>query len=63
MTLDEAKRAVVDCGIFRGKTLGQVALEKPSSLNWYVDDYKGSNNILRAGAKLLINSAVNAQAS
>lgn len=63
MTLDEAKKVVVDCGIYRGKTLGQVALEKPSSLNWYVDDYKGPNNIMRAGAKLLINSAVNAQAS
>ncbi len=63
MTLDEAKRVVVDCGIFKGKTLGQVALEKPGSLDWYVDSYKGPNNILRAGAKLLINVAVNAQAS
>lgn len=63
MPLDEAKRVVVDCGIFKGKTLGQVALEKPGSLDWYVDAYKGPNNILRAGAKLLIDSAINAQAS
>lgn len=63
MTLDEAKKVVVDCGIYRGKTLGQVALEKPGSLDWYVDSYKGPNNILRAGAKLLISSAVNVQAS
>lgn len=63
MTLDEAKKVVVDCGIYRGKTLGQIALEKPGSLNWYVDDYKGPNNILRAGAKLLISSATNAKAS
>lgn len=63
MTLDEAKKVVVDCGIYKGKTLGQVALEKPGSLDWYVDSYKGHNNILRAGAKLLISSALNTLAS
>jgi hypothetical protein len=63
MTLDEAKKVVVDCGYNKGKTMSQVALEKPGSLDWYVDSYKGPNNILRAAAKLLINSAVNTQAS
>ena len=63
MTLDEAKKVVVDCGLYKGKTLGQVALEKPGSLDWYVDSYKGPNNILRAAAKLMISSAANLKAS
>ena len=63
MSLDDAKKVVVDCGFYKGKTLGQVAIEKPGSLGWYVDSYKGPNNVLRAGAKLLINSATNVQAS
>ena len=58
MTLDRAKAVVIDCGCYRGQTLGQLALTKPGSLRWYVDSYKGSNNLLRAAAKYLLDRAV-----
>ncbi len=57
MTLNYAVNVVIDCGFYKGKTLGQVAQEKPSSLEWYVNTYKGNNNILRAAAKFLLDSA------
>lgn len=57
MTLDKAKAVVIDCGCYRGQTLGQLALTKPGSLHWYVDSYKGNNNLLRAAAKYLLDRA------
>lgn len=33
--------------------VGQVAVEKPANLQWYVDFYGGSDNLLRAAAKFL----------
>lgn len=57
MTMESAKATIVDCGIFKGRTMGQVAVEKPGSLAWYVDVYKGSNNQLRAAAKFLLDQA------
>jgi len=57
MTLDAAKAVVIDCGCYRGQTLGQLALSKPGSLRWYVDSYKGFNNLLRAAAKYLLDQA------
>lgn len=57
MTLQDAISLVVDCGVFKGKTLGQVAQEKPQSLEWYVTSYRGNNNILRAAAKFLLDKA------
>lgn len=57
MTLDKAKAVMIDCGCYRGQTLGQLALTKPGSLHWYVDSYKGNNNLLRAAAKYLLDQA------
>ncbi len=57
MTMQDALNLVVDCGVFKGRTLGQVAQEKPQSLEWYVTSYRGSNNILRAAAKYLLDKA------
>lgn len=57
MTLDKAKSVVIDCGCYRGQTLGQLALTKPGSLHWYVESYKGNNNLLRAAAKYLLDRA------
>lgn len=57
MTLQDAVSCVVDCGYYKGKTLGQVAQKKPQSLEWYVNAYKGNNNILRAAAKFLLDKA------
>lgn len=57
MTVEEAINVTIDSGFYKGKTLGQVAQEKPQSLDWYVNQYRGSNNILRAAAKLLLEKA------
>lgn len=57
MTIEEAKNVVVDCGYNTGKTLGEVALRKPSDLDWYVAKYNGRNLALKAGAILLVNAA------
>lgn len=57
MTPDKAKSVVIDCGCYRGQTLGQLALTKPGSLHWYVESYKGNNNLLRAAAKYLLDRA------
>ena len=55
-----AVAVVISAGFYKGKTLGQLALEKPQSLNWYVNDYKGPDNLLRAAAKYLLDAAQNA---
>lgn len=59
MTLEEAKAVVVDfkSGALKGKTLAQVAFESPKDLQWFVDSYKGNNNLLKAGAKKLLDAA------
>lgn len=58
LTRDKAAAVVVSTGFNKGKTLGQVALEKPNSLEWYVTSYGGPDNILRAAAKFLIDTAM-----
>lgn len=55
---DSAAAVVIPMGFNRGKTLGQVAIEKPASLKWYVDSYGGPDNLLRAAAKFLIDAAL-----
>lgn len=53
MTLDEARNIIVDTGTCKGWLLSQVAERRAASLRYYLNGYQGSNNILRAGAKLL----------
>lgn len=55
MTLEDAKKVIVPFGSFKGKTMGEVCIEKPSSINWYIDSYRGDNNILRAAAQILLS--------
>ena len=57
MNYQTAAAVVVSVGYNRNKTLGQVALDKPADLDWYVNGYKGPDNILRAAAKYLIDTA------
>ena len=57
-TRDVAVKVVVSAGCYKGKTLGQIAMEKPGSLQWYVDSYKGPDNLLRAAAKYLMDQAL-----
>lgn len=58
LTRDLAVKVVVSAGCYKGKTLGQIAVEKPGSLQWYVDSYKGPDNLLRADAKYLLDQAL-----
>ena len=44
-------------GTYKGKTLGELCVEKPGAINWYIESYHGKNNALRAGAKLLLAAA------
>ena len=55
---DSAAAVVIPMGFNKGKTLGQVAIEKPANLQWYVDSYGGPDNLLRAAAKFLIDAAL-----
>ena len=58
MTPETAAAVVIGIGFHKGKTLGQVAVEKPSSLEWYVSSYGGPDNLLRAAAKYLMDTAL-----
>jgi hypothetical protein len=55
---DTAAAVVVTMGFNKGKTLGQVAVEKPNSLKWYVTSYGGPDNLLRAAAQFLMDAAL-----
>ena len=55
MSLEEARSYVVKEGACSGWTLAQVEERRPASLKFYVNGYSGRDNILRAGAKLLLS--------
>ena len=57
MTLEEAKNVRVDIGRYAGSTLGEIAMVRPSDLEWYVKNYAGRNTRLKAGATLLVQAA------
>ena len=57
MSLEYAKNLIIPFGSFKGKTMGEVCIEKPSSIKWFVDSYRGNNNLLRAAAQILLNAA------
>ena len=56
MTLDEAKAVVADYGICKGKTLEQISQERMPTLKFYSTTYAGDNNLMRAGAILILNN-------
>lgn len=58
MTLDDAKGIVIDFGKKKGDTLGIVAVATPQNLDWFINSYKGDNNVLRAGARILKETAL-----
>ena len=58
LNFEQAKSVVIDGnGVNSGKTMGQLAIENPGSLQWYVNNYKGRNNLLRAAARVLLEQA------
>ena len=54
---ETAAAVIVSVGFNKGKTMGQVAVEKPENLEWYVKSYGGPDNLLRAAAKYLMEMA------
>lgn len=58
LTREIAASVVIPMGFNKGKTLGQVALEKPASLEWYINSYGGPDNLLRAAARFLMDAAL-----
>ena len=54
-----AASVVVSTKINHGKTLGQIAIDRPKDLNWYANDCKGPDKLLRVGARFLIDAATN----
>ncbi len=62
MTLDEARAVVVNEGICKGWTLGQVAESRPASLRFYVHSNR-SDNVLKAAAQLVMRDSAVQKAS
>lgn len=58
LNYEQAKAVIIPGnGVNSGKTMGQLAIENPASLEWYVRSYKGPNNLLRAAAQVLLQQA------
>lgn len=55
---DSAAKVVISIGCHKGKTLGQLSVEKPNALEWYVKSYAGPDNLLRAAAKFLMDATL-----
>ena len=59
MTYEQAKAVVIGGkGKFSGKSMGQVAVESPSSLDYFATSYRGHNNLIPAAARVLLNQAL-----
>lgn len=59
MTYEQATQVVIGGkGKYGNKTMGQVAVESPSSLNWFATDYKGNNHLVPAAARFLLEKAM-----
>ena len=59
MTYEQALQVVIGGnGKFKGKTMGQVATESPGSLDWFVKQYSGSNHLVPAAAKVILDKAL-----
>lgn len=57
MTVEEASNVICSCGFYRGKTLGEIARSGEDgiqNLKWFVNSYRGRNEELRIGARILL---------
>lgn len=57
MTLEYAKKVIIPIGYKKGQTLGEAAVKSPESVVWFAQSYRGKNNILRAAAIKLLDTA------
>lgn len=59
MTYEQAKAVVIGGkGKFGGKSMGEVAVESPSSLDYFASSYRGHNNLIPAAARVLLSQAL-----
>ncbi|OKZ61197.1 MAG: hypothetical protein BHV88_23570 [Clostridiales bacterium 41_12_two_minus] len=45
-------------GKYGGKTMGQVAVESPSTIQWFAEQYSGPNNLVPVAAKVILQKAM-----
>ena len=59
MTYEQAKAVVIGGkGKFGGESMGEVAVESPSSLDYFASSYRGHNNLIPAAARVLLSQAL-----
>lgn len=58
MNYEQATQVVVSMGKYKGKTMGQVAMEDPGILDWYVNTYQGNNHLIPAAAQVILGKAL-----
>lgn len=58
MTYEQALSVTVTCGRLKNKTMGQVAMESPSSLGWYANEYSGKDHLMIAAARVILQRAL-----
>lgn len=59
MSYEQAVQVVVTTkGMFEGKTMGQVAVERPGDIKWFAEQYAGNNHLLTAAARVILNKAL-----
>ena len=59
MSYEQAKSVIIGGkGKYGGMSMGQVAVESPSSLDYFAANYRGHNNLIPAAARVLLNQAL-----
>lgn len=58
MTPEEAATIISDVGNMAGQTLEAIAQRRPAVLKWYINGCNSSNNILRAGARIMLEQVM-----
>ena len=59
MSYEQARAVIIGGkGKYGGMSMGQVAVESPSSLDYFAANYLGHNNLIPAAARVLLNQAL-----
>lgn len=58
LSVEDAKQVTVDVGHYSGTRLGDIAIQNPADLEWYVRKYAGRNLKMKAAATVLMRAAL-----
>ena len=59
MSYEQARAVIIGGkGKYGGMSMGQVAVESPSSMDYFPANYRGHNNLIPAAARVLLNQAL-----